>query len=345
MRFRELKPKNGSHIVLEERGDVIEGYHRAHVAVVNKRGDMLFHSGDPRHYTFSRSCIKPIQAIPILSLGAADHFGFDEKEIAIICGSHSGQDEHVKTIGSILKKAGLEEDQLKCGGHAPFHKGTAKKLCGEYSRIHDNCSAKHAGVLALCKHLGWPLDNYTDPDSEVQRTILETVSTLGEMDPGTITVAKDGCSIPNFAFPIDRMALMFAKLGDPTDSQFQRELTTIRRALIENPHMVSGTDRFDEVIMKQRPSEIISKAGAMGLQTVAARIKGEWLGISAKIEDGSYAAVTPLIYHILEELGMEFKDNKYSNKTIKTRSKEIVGSYKVIGSLEIGDRQPNPFLT
>jgi L-asparaginase II len=335
--LESIKEKKGTHVVVEERGGVIEGYHRVHIAVVNTKGDLLFSSGDPRHYTFSRSCIKPIQTIPIIELGAADRFGFTSEEIALICGSHSGQKKHIAVLGSIMKKADLDESLLKCGGHVPFHKETAKQMGCDYSRIHDNCSGKHAGVLALSKHMGWPIGNYTDPDHPAQRKIIEVLSDLGRMDETIITIAPDGCSIPNFAFPIDRMAMMFALIGDPSEAHYRSSLFRIREAMMEHPLMISGEGRFDHDIMLDYPGEIISKAGAMGLQTLAIKKGSEWLGISAKIEDGNYQAVTVLIYHILDELGLgegKGMGDKYRKKTIRTRNDEIVGSYRVFGRLE-----------
>jgi L-asparaginase II len=181
--------------------------------------------------------------------------------------------------------------------------------------------------------MDWPLRSYTDPAHPAQKIILKTIAEIGEMDIGEIALAPDGCSIPNFAFPMDRLAYMFARLGDPEGSHFGEPLMRIKEAILAHPHMISGTGRFDETLMDQKPGEIISKAGAMGLQAVALRHEGEWLGIAAKIEDGNYPAVTRLTYTLLEELGLDLVEDKFNPKLIKTRSEEVVGSFKVFGTL------------
>lgn len=329
--------EDGYHLVAEERGGIVEAVHQVDIAVVNAKGDLLYSSGDPYHYTLSRSCVKPIQALPILYMGAAAEFGFTDSEIAIICGSHSGQPEHLETVRSLMGKADLPESMLKCGGHAPFHKESAKKLAGEFTRIHDNCSGKHSGVLALCKHMGWNMEDYIDPTHPAQKEIVKAIARVGSIEEDKIGIGIDGCSIPNFAFPIYNMALMFARIGDPEGSPYEDHLKRIRKSMIDHPHMIAGTDRFDEIIMTDYPGRVISKAGAMGLQTIAAEIEGEWLGISVKIRDGKYEPVMPLIYHLLDELGMdrgEGSGDKYRDMAVKTRSGARVGSYKVMGKLK-----------
>ncbi|MGA1822334.1 MAG: asparaginase [Thermoplasmatota archaeon] len=327
---------DGYHVVVEERNGIVEGIHHVDAVVVNANGGILYSSGDPYHYTYSRSCIKPIQALPVLDLGAADRFGFTDEEIAIICGSHSGQPEHIETVASLMRKAGIDESMLKCGGHAPFHKESAAEIAGGFGRIHDNCSGKHAGVLALCKHMGWGTGDYINPSHPAQKEIVKAIAGIGSMKREEIGIGIDGCSIPNFAFPIYNMALMFARIGEPEGFPFEEHLMRIKQSMLENRHMVSGTGRFDEVIMEDYPGKVISKAGAMGLQTIAVDIDGEWLGISAKIRDGKYEPVKTLIYHLLGELGVEAgqgSGEKYRDMSVKTRSGSVVGSIRVMGKL------------
>jgi L-asparaginase II len=325
----------GKHMIVEERNGLIEAFHNAHIAVVDPSGKLLYSSGDPYHVTFTRSCIKPIQALPVLYSGAADEFNFTEKEIALISGSHSGEPEHLDTVNSILQKAGNDPKMLKCKGHTPFDKEEAKKIGKDFTSLHDNCSGKHAGALAACKHSNWDLETYIDPNHPLTLEIVSSISKLTGLEMKDINIGSDGCDIPNFAFPIEKMAQLFALLVDPGNSPYSQELSRIGDAMFKYPKMVAGTDRFDTVLMNDLPDIVLSKAGAAGLQTIAVKINDEWLGVSIKIPDGAYGKIIPKItYHVLSELGIESQsENKYNTPFVKTRSGKIVGNVHSFGKM------------
>jgi len=326
---RKLPP--GEHIVAEERNGVIEALHRAHIAVVDRDGNLRYSSGDPHLVTFTRSCIKPIQALPVLYMGASDRYGFTEEEIAMIAASHSGEERHTTIIGNLMEKIGITENDLKCGGHEPFHKETARSLKGSFTKIHDNCSGKHTGALALCKHMGWPLDTYTDLDHPLTLEIVKLISELSDMEPRNVLLGKDGCSIPNFAIPVSKMAMLFAILMDPGGKPHEEWIERMRDVFSSNPYLIAGTGRFDTVLMTEFPGRVVSKAGAQGLQTMAVRTGGTWLGITIKIEDGSYPAAEVLSKHILREMGVMDRE---VTKDVRTRAKERVGSVRAFGKLK-----------
>jgi L-asparaginase II len=334
--LQKRKWKRGSHIVIEERGGTVEAIHHVHAAVVDRSGALIASSGDPDFVTFTRSSLKPIQAIPILKNGAHTAFGFNRAEIALISGSHSGEPEHISTVRSILKKAGLDESMLRCGGHEPFHKSSNFAIGGKFTSIHDNCSGKHAGSLALTKHMGWDLTTYLKPEHPAQQAVKNAACELGDMPPASVLVAPDGCSIPNLAYPIRNLALQFARLGDPKGLPLEKECKLIRDSMMENPYMVAGTDRFDKDLMEDRPMKIVSKGGAVGLQALAFEKDGEWLGLAVKVEDGSHLAMTSAVYTILGELGMDpgsGKIDRYRVQSVDTRAKEPVGSVRTFGRL------------
>jgi L-asparaginase II len=325
----------GKCAVVEERNGLIEAFHSAHIAAVDSKGKLLYSSGDPHHITYSRSCIKPIQALPVLYTGAADEFKFTDREIAIISGSHSGEDKHLDTVRSILEKAGLDEGLLKCKGHVPFNKEQAKSVGQNYTALHDNCSGKHAGALAVCKYKGWDHETYIQPDHPLTKEIVNYISKLTGLEKDDIYIGSDGCDIPNFAIPIYKMAHLFSLLLDPGDGALSPSLRRIGNAMIEHPFMVAGTERFDTVIMNDLSGILLSKAGAAGLQTVAVRSEDGNMGISIKIEDGAYSSVIPLLtYHVLSELGIKSEsENKYNTPLVKTRSGKIVGSIHSFGNM------------
>ncbi len=332
----------GEHIVIEERNGLVEALHRTHVAVVDKKGNLRYSSGDPHHFTFTRSCIKPIQALPVLYLGAAKEYLFTEEEIAMCSASHSGEEAHIGLVKKMMEKIGIDVSSLKCGGHPPFHKGTVKQLHGEYSKLHDNCSGKHTGAIATCKHMGWDIQDYTDLNHPLTKEIVNLISRLTDMKKEDVFLGVDGCDIPNFGLPINKMAQLFAILADPEERKYQTALKTMRDAFINHPYLIAGTDRFDTIMMMDHKNKLISKAGAVGLQTMAANINGEWLGISVKIEDGAYPACEALSFHILKELGLfneEGAGMKYHPSIIKTRSEQLVGSIRSFGRLKVNLRK------
>ncbi|MDG6225120.1 MAG: asparaginase [Candidatus Thermoplasmatota archaeon] len=334
--IRRSKSEPGLHIVIEDRGGIVEALHHVHAAVVDSSGRLIASSGDPNHYTFTRSCLKPIQAIPILEHGVHEAYGLTNEEIAIIAGSHSGEPDHIRTVRSILNKSGIDEAMLGCGGHEPFHKPTNFEIGGKFSPIHDNCSGKHAGSLALTKYMGWDLGTYLDPSHPAQKAVLEVACSLGNMEPENVTIAPDGCSIPNLAYPIRNLALQFARIADPGSHTLKEECQVVFDSMMGNPYMVSGTGRFDKDLMEDHPHRLLAKAGAVGLQALAANINGRWLGIAIKIEDGSHPALTTATYHILDELLIRIGESmgeKYRDQTVKTRSGEVVGAIRCSGEL------------
>src|SRR5205085_519887 len=158
------------------RGPLIESRHRGHLIAVDGSGVTVASLGSPETTTFLRSSAKPFQAFPLVASGAADRFGFIEQDIAIACGSHNGEPIHVEAVTSILRKIGLDANALKCGAHEPYSLEVARALIrkGEPpSVLQNNCSGKHAGMLALAKHIGAPIETYDDPTNPVHQLIIK----------------------------------------------------------------------------------------------------------------------------------------------------------------------------
>src|SRR2546423_3905503 len=160
---QSLRVPQSAPLVEVRRGSIVESRHRGHVAAVDGDGSVSASLGEPETVTYLRSSAKPFQAVPLVTSGAADHFGFDEQELAVACGSHSGQDVHVEIVAGMLRKIGLDESFLKCGVHEPFDRATAERLrpSGEAPRIlRHNWSGKHTGMLAPGLYLGASAENY-----------------------------------------------------------------------------------------------------------------------------------------------------------------------------------------
>src|SRR6266850_138508 len=186
-------------LVEVRRGDLVESVHFGAIAVVDARGRAVAAAGDPSLSVVLRSTAKPAQVLPVLDSGAARRFRLDEEQIAVMIGSHGGEPFHVRAVRSILKAAGLDEKALQCGAHAPYHRDSARALRHRRQKptaVHNNCSGKHAGMLALAVHLGAPVDSYLDPGHPVQTLIRARIETLAGLPVGATRLAIDGCSAP-----------------------------------------------------------------------------------------------------------------------------------------------------
>lgn len=286
------------------RGETAESFHRAHLVVADGAGNVVASVGDPDLVTYLRSAAKPFQAIPLITSGAADAFGLTEAELALCCGSHSGEPIHVAAVERMFRRAGISPDLLQCGTHAPRSKLSRESLQGgRATPRHHNCSGKHAGMMMLQKHLGADPAQYLDPASPAQRLVLAAIAEVAGVPEKEVRVGTDGCSAPNFALPLTAAARMFARLampqgvGAPTAAALQR----LARAMATHPEMVGGTESFDTDLMGASEDRLVSKAGAEGVEGVGDLASG--LGLVLKIEDGAGRAVAPATVEALRQLG------------------------------------------
>lgn len=289
------------------RGGRIESLHRGSVAVVDVSGNLLAWSGEPETFTFMRSAAKPIQALAVVESGACEAFGLSERELAVMCASHSSEPYHVEVVLGILAKLGLAEEHLQCGTHWPSHQPSAFELARRGRRpssVHCNCSGKHSGMLAVSLHLGWPLDGYWQTDHPVQRLCLENTAAVAGYPASKIELAVDGCGVPVVALPIRHMAQAFARLANPAEpgSGFSpervRSATTVTRAMRAHPEMVGGTGRLCTALMRHTP--VVAKSGAEGVY--CAGLPGKGVGLAVKIDDGHSRAVGPVVTELLRSL-------------------------------------------
>jgi len=319
------------------RGATEESIHRGHFIVMDGDGKMVAQGGDPDTVTFYRSACKFLQAIPLITSGAADAFGYEDEEIALACASHSGQKRHVEVAASMLAKIGLDETALHCGTHLPFYRPAANELIREGknpSTLHNNCSGKHSGMLAVAKKIGASVATYELLDNPVQQQILEIISKFCGVHREDIAVASDGCCVPNFAVPVRAMAKSFVNLVSRADS-FGRQISDaagrIISASLGHPELIGGTDRLDTQIMQAAPGKLLSKVGADGVWLGGILPSDRWpsgLGIAVKIEDGDDNRGRPVVVvEILRQLGVLTKDDlpEISPMPVKNRRGVVVG--------------------
>jgi L-asparaginase II len=270
--------------------------------VVDAAGNLRHHLGDPEVQVCMRSLAKPFQALPVLTTGAAEAFGFGPEVLALFSGSLSGQDFQVELATQILTRLGLTPAVLQCGAHPPLHRPSAQALIKAGFNpgvLHHTCAGKHAAMLTLCVHHGWPLDNYLNQDHPVQQLILRTVARMVGVPPDKITVAVDGCGAPVFYVPLKNIALGYARLAA---AQPGSPGGTLLAAILAHPRHIAGDGRLETTVMEALPGRIFAKSGAEGGFALSLTEGG--LGVAFKIEDGGQRALNPTVVAILEQLGV-----------------------------------------
>ncbi len=298
-------------LVVATRGGAVENIHYGSVAVVDRAGRLLHAAGDPGSLTFTRSTLKAFQALPFLRDDGPRSFGLDERELALLTASHSGEPFHIAAVDAILAKSRNHWRRLKCGCHVPYMYETLARTPPPHqsfdARYH-NCSGKHAGFLAYCQLHGLPADTYLEPSHPLQQRIRAEVGALLGMAPESIVGGIDGCSAPNLALPLSGLARLWAMLagggaGDATDPLLER----LFGAMTMYPEYVSGTARSDLHFMRAGAGDWVSKVGADGVQVVGVRSRG--LGIAIKISDGHSDARFVAAFEVLRALGLIAPDD------------------------------------
>lgn len=289
--------------VVLRRGRVEESRHRVHVAVVDARGRVLHAAGDPERITFLRSAAKPFQALPLAEerlVGEAGGMGL--AELAVCCGSHNGEPRHLRAVRRILGRAGLPEEALECGPHLPLGDEAADQLrrSGEApAPIHNNCSGKHAGMLALARAGGWEPAGYRLPHHPVQRRMREEVAVWAGVSAGGIVSGVDGCGVPCFGVPLRAMARGYAALVD-AEADGEAGPRTVMKAMVGHPFMVAGTGRLCTELMELAGDRVVAKVGAEGVYGAA--LRGRGVGIALKVEDGARRACEVALVGVLEAM-------------------------------------------
>jgi len=284
------------------RGDTVESQHRVHVAVAHAEQGLTASAGNPAHHSFVRSAIKMFQVLPFVEAGGADHFQLTPEELALCTASHGGEPFHVAAARSMLTKARLTEGALACGPHPPMHVATADamKVAGESpTRIHNNCSGKHAGMLLYAVQQHWVTNGYHRASHPVQQRILSTVAEWMGVEAGVIEQAIDGCGLPTFAMPLDAVAEGCARFAAAA-ADGQAAAARIISAMVTHPEFVAGTDRLDTALMRATEGRLFAKVGAEGFY--CAGIPAMRLGVAIKVEDGAWRAVEPALLAVLRAI-------------------------------------------
>lgn len=292
-------------LAVSTRGGHVENVHYGSFAVVNAAGQWLAAAGDCTSPIFTRSTIKPFQALPFVAAGGLGHYGWGRRETAMLCASHSAEAVHLALVSRMLADAGLDAGALGCGAHAPMSYAahdTPPPADGHWTALHNNCSGKHSGFLASCAWRGWSLDDYLAVQHPLQREIREALGDFAGVDAATLPWGIDGCSAPNYALPLPALAHAYARLaaGAP-GSAWAGAASTLRDAMRDEPLLVSGEARADLALVRAGAGDWIAKVGADGVQTLASLSRG--IGLAIKISDGNTRALLAVTVALLRQLG------------------------------------------
>ena len=327
-------------LVVATRGDRVESVHYGSVAVCNAAGELLLCAGDWGFPMFTRSTLKPFQALPFVLDGGPAHFGFTLEEVALLSASHSGEARHVAGVASMLHKAGVAPTHLQCGCHVPLHYAA----CGltpppdlKVSALHHNCSGKHAGFLAGCRLHGLSLDNYLEPNHPLQRRIRDVIAAVCGCEADDLSCGIDGCGAPNYALPLRTLARGYARLATERSGEFGPAFATLYDAMTGAPEMVSGRCRSDAALMQAAPGDWVAKAGAEGVQALGLRAAG--IGVALKVSDGNPAALRTATVAVLSELGAlpaypPAALRQWSKGKLRNHSGTLVGRLQAVFRLE-----------
>jgi L-asparaginase II len=324
----------GDASVEVRRGGRVESRHRVSGALVDDQGRLLAWVGDPDLPTFFRSAAKPLQALPIVADGAADAFQLSDAELAVCCASHSGEPPHVEAVLSILDKIGCTEDDLVCGPHWPFHRPAADALRergASPSRVHNNCSGKHAGMLAWSRHAGVDTQEYYRVNHPVQQRICTEIAGWAGSRCEAMPVGVDGCGVPSFAQPLNVMAEIYAKVVAAAEREPASAAGRLTRAMTNEPYFVGGTHRLTSRFMEVTGGRLLAKFGAEAVYCLGDRDRG-W-GVAVKVEDGGRRAIGPAVIEFLAQMEMLTADeldalaDRHTMSVRNTRG-EIVGEIR-----------------
>ncbi|MEP7088047.1 MAG: asparaginase [Gemmatimonadota bacterium] len=290
--------------VVATRGDTIESRHRVHAVVCDAEGAVLGAAGDPSLLTVWRSCAKPFQLFSFVESGGFDACGWGSEELALACASHGGEPEHVELAARMLDSIGLEEGDLACGAHEPMTRRGVQLMVQaglSPSRLHNNCSGKHAGMLAFARRQSWSTLGYERLGHEVQDRALAQIAKWSGSPRDDMELMVDGCGVVAVGLPLEALGRAFARLGAAAE-RGDEVPSRILNAIAAHPFLFGGTDRFDTVLVEESEGRLISKVGAEGVHAVT--IPSEGIAVAIKVEDGATRAQHPALLKLLQLLGV-----------------------------------------
>ena len=332
-------------LVTVTRSGLVESTHYGDVVVANCEGRVVACAGDAERLAYMRSSSKPLQALLVVQTGAADEFGFTEKELAICCASHCGSVEHVETVLGILGKLGLSEADLECGTHMPGDAEERKRITSEGVQprpAHNNCSGKHCGMLASARAMGVATEGYSRIEHPVQQKTLANMRAMCEIAAADIALGTDGCGVPTFGMPLRNMALGYARLTSPDNAlcPVSAEALRIADAMAAAPVMISGAGSFNTRLLEVAGKDVTCKGGAEGLFMLG--VRGRDMGMAVKVSDAGGRAQAPAVLGALAELEILSEEQRekmesFARPEVRNCRDDVVGEIRAVVELEFNE--------
>jgi L-asparaginase II len=321
--------------VVATRGAEVESRHRVHAAVGGEGDAVIAYAHDPSTVSSWRSCAKPFQIMPLVQSGGFDELHWGDDQLALACASHGGEPEHVAIAQQMLNDIGLEEGDLACGPHDPLSSRGMKLLResgARLTRLHNNCSGKHAAMLARAQTAGWPTYGYERRDHQVQRQCLEACAAWAGLAPDDIGQAIDGCGVVAFALPLESMARAWSRLARAARDRDEVPARIVH-AISTRPFLIGGTDRFDTVLMQETQGRVVAKIGAEGVHSVGIPERG--IGFAVKVDDGAQRAQFPAVLRALQLLDalpetLPPRLEEFLRRPIRNTRGEVVGEVRPV---------------
>lgn len=324
------------------RGGIVESVHRGWVAVARADGSLVASVGDPDQPIFPRSAMKPFQAVSVVESGAPERFAFGDADLAVCCASHNGEPRHRAVVASILQRVGLPVSAMLNGIDPPWNplqEALVASRSQDENQLAQNCSGKHAGMVAACVAKGLPVEGYDAMDHPHQLAVRQTVARFWQLAPEDLIPGHDMCTLPAYAAPIRNVATGWAGIADPDHAPTEHR-TAIRRlgnAMGAEPFMVAGTDRLNTLLMQTTGGRIVAKDGAEGVLCVADRARG--YGITFKVEDGSNRAHGRILLEILRGLDALSDDEREQlsreyDTALRTNRDQHIGDMRTVFELQ-----------
>lgn len=323
------------------RGARVESAHRGAAIVMDAKGGVVFAAGDVDWAVYPRSAVKALLALPMVETGAASRLGLTDAEIALACSSHSGEEDHVATAASMLRKAGRDETCLECGVHWPSYDAATRALAAAGkapSALHNNCSGKHSGFICLACDRGDDPKGYIHPDHPTMQVITAALAEMTSTKLDDSNRGIDGCSIPTFAIPLRALALAFARFGSGQGMSADRAAAArrIRAAVTAQPRMVAGTNRFDTKVIAALGERVFVKGGAEGVHCGAIPELG--LGFAVKCDDGAGRAADVVTAALIARF---LPDNGQVNPVVAELRNPVLKNWN---GYEVGTMRPGEAL-
>jgi L-asparaginase II len=320
--------------VVVTRGSEVESRHRVHAAIVGSEDQLIAGAGDTAIVSSWRSCAKPFQVMSLVESGGFDALHWGDDQLALACASHGGEPEHVAIVQAMLADIGLEEGDLACGPHDPLSSRGLKLLResgARLTRLHNNCSGKHAAMLARAQTAGWHTFGYERRDHPVQRCSLKAVAEWSALPEENVGQAVDGCGVVAFSLPLENMARAWARLAHAVDDGHE-VASRVVHAMRTRPFLIGGTDRFDSVLIEETDGRAVAKIGAEGVHSVAVPELG--VGFAVKVDDGNQRAQFPAVIRVLQILDvlpaiLPQRLEEYARRPVRNTRGETVGEIRL----------------